>query len=555
MRARLAMVVLCALLLGPALPGRRPAHAAATGVPVTVVQIAGGRAYLEPGAQAGLAPGAEVELRGRRFKVLAVTATHAAIDPADARLAEGDRGVALVTAAAAAPAAPLPAPEPLSRWAGQWRDPTWPSERQTPKPAPLGPMAPPGALHLVLVGQAIADLPDSGPASGHLALEARGSWEPWADKPFGVDADAAALLWLQDELGPVAGVQQALRVAELRLRYGSGADPFLALGRMRWAARTVGLLDGVRVRSPARHGFSVAAFGGFVPDVVTGRPATDASRFGAEVTWAAPAAAAQPRASLTAYASSFGGSLDERRVTALFDAAPGPFLVAGRAELSLFDADNPWGASTLELTGAGADASYRAGGWHSGAHLDLRQPERSRYLASLLPQGWQCTAQPQAPGVPEPCDGDRNYRLWGAADAGWQSSTLAISAGVAAIVDRGDVAERSAFADVRALRVLGRGHVGLGVLGVHGTFLDQMALRLEAGAVLLHDQLDVSVYWRGAQLSYAGAVEDLLENRVGLDAALALGPRLDLVVTLEGTTGSDMSGLVGLATCVWRPLP
>ena len=159
-------------------------------------------------------------------------------------------------------------------------------------------------------------------------------------------------------------------VRAAQLRYGDAADPRLALGRLRYAASSVGMLDGGR--ASARVGaVEVAAFGGLVPDPLSGKPDTGASRFGGEVVYDAAAAAWQPRLAVTAHGSTWDGELDERRLSVVTSASREALRLDGWAELQAFPSDNPFDAGAVELTGAGATAQWRKRGRHLGVDVNV----------------------------------------------------------------------------------------------------------------------------------------------------------------------------------------
>ena len=94
--------------------------------------------------------------------------------------------------------------------------------------------------------------------------------------------------------GANRGARTPVFVRAAQLRYGDACDPQLAIGRLRYAASSVGMLDGARAR--IRTGkLEVGAFGGLVPDPISGKPDTGASRFGAEVAYDDPGGRWQPR--------------------------------------------------------------------------------------------------------------------------------------------------------------------------------------------------------------------------------------------------------------------
>ncbi len=565
MRPGLGLVALALTVTTATMPARRAfADDAAVGRPISVrvVEIAGGRAFLTPGEDAGLRRGVRVLLRKRGFVVVEATGKNAVIVVGDAALAENDRGTALVTPPSASAARRLPAPAPLWHFAGKWPDAAPPADRQTPRPVPLGPGA--GAsepLRLTLSAHLVATAAPAG-HPGELALGAELSVAPWRELPFGVDADASAYAWWGPDAGPAgaeAGATQVpLRVRELRLRYGGDADPFAALGRLRWAGRGVGLLDGLRVRVPLGAGLSLAGFGGFVPDPVSGAPARDASRFGVAASWDRPGWAARPHLDATVSGSIFDGALDQRRIDVGAALSPGPLALAGRGQISLFPSPNPWHARTVELTAAGLDASLRGPRAHAGLHVDLRQPERSRYLESLLPAGWSCVATPGPPGTAETerCDGRRRLRLSGALDAGFQFGPLALSAGASATAPEGD--EDAALGVHGDLRLVGPGEdgrVALGATLLSGGFVDLRALRVELGARVLGGRVDGSMFYRLSAIRYVAALGGFVQHSGGFDVAWTVSPEVDLAWTVEAEVGPDLRVITALATAVWRPFP
>jgi hypothetical protein len=540
-------------------------------VDVRVIEVAGSVAYIQPGEDAGLRVGQDVTIDGRRYRVVAVESEHAVVEVGERRLREGDRGRAQVRVGAAA-GSPLEPPVPLSEFEGQWTAAVRPAEQQDPRRVPLGGAGGgSGRFGVTLIAGAAAVQPfiDESERFVHGSLGARVHAEPWQETPFSFDADAALSLWLGEDLevdrstGTAAiGARSRplVRVRELALKYGDAASPILAgLGRLRHAASTVGLLDGVRLAAPRLGNVRVAAFGGVVPDALDGLPALDHRRFGVEAVYHAPRSAWQPFVSVVAHGSMFEGELDERRLSSYMSAFRGPMSMTGYAELSLFDADNPWGAAQAELTAAGVDASVRSGNTRFGMRLDMRTPERSYWLASLLPAGWLCTAVPQPAGtpLPEPCNGFRDTRYAAAADARIDLGRLSLSGGATVIsVSSGELIEAvSGFADARVLEIMGRYRAGLGVYATRAAFLDTVAVQASAGGPMLpmlSDALDLSVFYRPALLVYNASVQDVLDHRYGIDMLYTPTPRLDLALTVEGMTGTDVSGVGAFATAVWR---
>jgi hypothetical protein len=555
-----------------ALPQGAPGQAGAVeerSIEVRVLELAGGRAYITPGEGAGLRVGQDVVIDGRRYRVVAVESDHAVIDIGDRRLREGERGRAQVSLRSAT-GSPLPPTVPLSEFEGQWTKPVRPAEQQTPQRVPLGGGGGgSGRFRVTLLAGAASVFPlvDEAEPVTHATLGARVHAEPWQETPFSIDADVAVALWLGEDLEQDQSTGTAalgaksrplVRVRELAAYYGDAASPLMAgLGRLRYAASTVGLLDGVRLASPSFGNVRVAAFGGVVPDALDGEPTPDHRRFGLEAFYHAPRSAWQPFVSVVAHGSQFDGELDERRLSSYVSAFRGPMAMTAYAELSMFDEDNPWGAEQIELTAAGVDASLRAGGTSNtryGLRLDMRTPERSYWLDSLLPRGWLCAPSPRAPGTAEPCNGFRDVRYAAAADVRIDRGRMALSGGATVIsVSSGDPIEVvSLFADARMLELLGSYRGNLGLYATHAAFLDSVSLHASAGGPMLADGLDLSLFYRPALLLYSASVEPILDHRYGLDVVYTPTPQLDVALTLEGMTSADVAGVGAFATAVWR---
>jgi hypothetical protein len=569
-----ALLCLAAPAAVQALPQGAPGQAdagEARAIEVRVLELAGGRAYITPGEDAGLRVGQDVIIDGRRYRVVAVESDHAVIDIGDRRLREGERGRAQVSVRGAAGSA-LAAPVPLSDFEGQWTAPVRPAEQQNPQRVPLGAGASgSGRYRVTLLAGAASMFPfiDEAEPVTHASLGARVHAEPWQETPFSFDADVAVSLWLGEDLEQDQSTGTAalgarsrplVRVRELAAHYGDADSPLMAgLGRLRYAASTVGLLDGVRLASPSFGNLRVAAFGGVVPDTLDGKPTADHRRFGLEALYHAPRSDWQPFVSVVAHGSQFEDELDERRLSTYASLFRGPMAMTAYAELSMFDEDNPWGAEQIELTAAGVDASLRTGGTRNtryGLRLDMRTPERSYWLDSLLPRSWLCTAVPQPGGapLPEPCNGFRDVRYAMAADARFDLGRVSVASGATLIsVSSGDFVEAvSVFADARMLELLGRYRGNLGLYATHAAFIDSVALQASAGGPMLADGLDLALFYRPALLLYSASVGPILDHRYGVDMVYTPTPRLDLALTLEGMTSADVAGVGAFATAIWR---
>ncbi|WP_428264547.1 hypothetical protein, partial [Haliangium sp.] len=465
---------------------RRRAPRTRDQITVRVVEIAGGVAYLTPGERAGLRAGQTARIGRQRYRIVAVTRDSAVIElgKAGRGLREGLRGqVKKSKRQPGQEGRERRAPVPPDAFARVWRPARLPAQAQAPDPVPLmGVPGDSGRVRAAVYGTAASVIPLQGeydPVT-RLAVGGRLHAEPWRSTPVGIDADLALTHWSGIELDPDFGADSRppLRVRELRLRYGDERSPLAGIGRLRYAAATVGALDGVRVRTPRLGGLSLAAFGGYVPDPTTTEPDLGMSRFGVELAYSDPTSTWRPSAELVAHGSRFDGALDERRLSAYAGVHGEALSLMGYAELSAFERDNPWGAEPVELTAAGVDTSVRAGAVQLGARLDRRVPERSRWLASLLPQSWLCTARPSAEidPVSEPCDGQRHARTLATADARYQGRAVAVTAGASAVgSSSGALSEElAAFADLRATGVVRRGRLHLGALITRGGLLSTL---------------------------------------------------------------------------------
>ncbi|MCE9578490.1 MAG: hypothetical protein K8W52_35515 [Deltaproteobacteria bacterium] len=540
-------VTLTALAIA-ALPA---AHAIAQprDIAVKVVEVAGGRAYLTPGAAAGLVAGTAVQVGGKRYVVIDATDKNAAIDLGGDRIAIGASGSATVEpGAAAAITAKLPPPRPLDAWHQQWPDAVHPADTQQVKPVALGSGKAPRRARIAIVGSALGFAPRQAKAVAAASIGARVSVEPIADRPFAIDADAAAQVFYthggDDRARPIAVVREA------RIRWGEAADPRFTAGRLRWAATSVGLLDGARVAAHVGGGVELAAFGGVVPDTLSGAPSFDASRFGVEVLVDRPRAAWAPRLSVTAHGSTWQGAVDERRVDAMVDAERGAIAVSGTAEVSSFASGNPWGAPAVELTSAGLGGSYHAGGARLGLDLAYRRPERSLRLDAFLPPGWLCTRAPQDPAATsEPCDGEA-ARSQATASASWTRGWGSLDAGATAIAATGASLEASGFADAR-VRLGGRMRAEVGGAGGRAAFVDWVGGHVGLGLAFRH--LDLAVRYRPWVVGYVGATAPWLEHRASVDATWTPRAEVSYGFALEGQAGNDLDALTAIATVIWRP--
>lgn len=353
-------------------PAPNAAHApteAATSVEVTVAEIAGTKAYLRPGASAGVRRGSKVVFDRHEYEVVLATASYAIVDLDRHPLREEQKGRATVTEEREEQAAPLKRPRPMAAFDGVWPPADAPADAQRPRPVPLGETARDRRfdVRFTTVAGAVLPLGSRGRFLGRGELVARVHAEPFS-APVAFDLDASLQQWIGPGVDARAGSQARplVRVRELLVGYGAAPGFYGGIGRMRYAASTLGALDGARVRTGLGAGFSVGAFGGMLPNPLSAAPSLAAARFGVEATYSAPEAGARPEAALVAHGSTFDGRLDERRLSGVFALFPGSSRFGGHFELSSFESGNPWNAAPLELTAGGVDASVRSGAFEVG---------------------------------------------------------------------------------------------------------------------------------------------------------------------------------------------
>jgi hypothetical protein len=552
-------LALCLLVVVAAAAPTLGAEAQRRRVPVRVVDVSGGRAYVEPGAVAGISRGDRVLIERRRYEVVGVTASYATIEVPPVGIALGARGFAIVRRdAQSGEAVRLDPPRPISAFRGQWPDLTLPASEQQPEYVPLGVTTAEQRLDLALGvgGAALVPLDGRGEAIGQVVVRAQVHAEPIEGTPLSFDADAAFQAWMAPNLDARAGrpSQPYLRVRELQIAYGQTADFYAALGRLRYAASTVGQLDGLRLQSPSLSGITVGAFGGFVPDPIDGVPSFDASRFGLEAQFRLEDHALRPMVSLVGHGSLYDGAIDERRLTATVDMFPGDSRIGAHAELNLFDSDNVWGADPVELTAAGVDGTLRLGVFRAGARFDMRRPERSRWLATYLPPSWLCARAPGAVGTPtmnEACTGQFEPRLLGSADVGVELDRFAVTAGgtLIHVGDQGDLDQLGGWVSARTVRLFGVARADLTVTVQTGQLIESYALSAGVGAELVPGVLDVSIHYRPALTRYRADIDRYFEHMVGGGVLLTPMDELDISLDVDALTSRDIDALLVL----WRP--
>lgn len=525
-------------------------------IKATVVDVAGGRAYVEPGAKAGLRAGDTIVFSGRKYSVVAVSPTNAVLELGRLPLALGATGQAIIDPyRAPAKVEPLPAPPSLASFQSVWPVAALPAASQKPRSVPLGPVfrEERSRAQLSLSGYGVVPTSGGEPAWGHAEIRGVLHYEPFSELPLALDADMAAGAWLGGDFDQRTGSESRplARVRVLQAAYGNEAAFLAALGRLRYASSTLGTLDGVKLRAPIVGGLSLGAFGGFVADPLSGAPSGQASRFGGELAWEDARAEWRPRAVVAGHASRFDGKLDERRLNLLFDLNPEFGRFGAHAEATFFDADNPWNAQTTELTAAGADFAFRAGPLDLGGRVAMQRPERSRYLASLLPPEWLCL-QRVTGTTPEPCVGNDATYVAGL-DAGLGLENVRLTGGATASrTEHIDLEQLAGYGNIRLLEVVGSMRIDTGVYGSSGTLLETAALSLGPGFGFMDGEGDLSLRYRPALIRYRASTESVLEHTVGGALWLSPSDSLDLTLDADFVTGGDFDALIVQSAVVWR---
>jgi hypothetical protein len=531
-------------------------------VVVTVVETAGTRAYVQPGATAGVRRHSTLTVRGKDYAVVDASDSYAVVEMGGEPLHEQEKGSATVVVQEEEKAVELPKPKPLDTWRNAWTPQEAPADSQQPRFVPLGGAERDRRFDMRFSIAAGGLVPLGGQVGSPIAmgeLNARMHAEPFA-APLSLDLDASLQGWMASDLASRVGgpSRPLLFVRELLAGYTVGSF-YAGIGRMRYAASTLGALDGVRVQHGTGEGFSIGAFGGVLPDPLSGTPSLDAQRFGIEARYSRPDFALRPEAALVLQGSTFHGTLDERRVSGVFGIYPGASRVDGYFEVSSFDPNNPWRQSTIALTAAGLDQSIRLGAFELGARVDVRQPELSHWLASYLPASWFCTTVP-APGsnptAPERCNGNVDTRATGEIDAGVHVGQLSIFVGGLGITDLTRTSEPNmlgGFATARLVRIARVLRLEASGNYSHSTYIDMFGGTAGPGLTLIDDALDVAAYYRLAVFKYRSDGASLLQD--GFGGALTLFPNADVLFTLqgEGITGDDAKALTLFGTATWRP--
>jgi hypothetical protein len=508
--------------------------ASADPVPVKVVEVAGDVAYVTPGRDAGVVAGATLIAGGRELKVVEASAQTAVVRVTGTPLRIGDTGTVDVTAASTWTTTKLAKPRPAEAFNGQWPDAVRPATQQHPKRVALGSGRAPTGSHITILGAAYATA-DRETRDGGAEARVIASFDLVQDRPLAADLDVAGRIGR-----PGHGFVRAAQ-----LRYGDA----IMVGRLRYAASTVGMLDGGRAAMRTGH-IEIAAFGGLVPDPIDGRPDTGASRFGGEAIYDAADRAWQPRVAITAYGSTWNGAIDERRLALSTSASRASVRVDGWAELQAFPTTNEFDAKPLEVTGAGATAQWRKRGRHAGVDITFLRPERSRRLAAVLPLEWLCTPLHVRGDAATTCGGNESWTTANAS-AGLAAGRWIVD-GIGSMTRTQAGFERSGY--LRGAVRLGPVRTETAISAGKATFGSWTAGELGL-AFAPSRWLDVDARYRAELLDYIASNGPMLMHSVIGDARFAQSPALDFDISAVATTGEDRDSVALFAIVAWRPLP
>jgi hypothetical protein len=218
-----------------------------------------------------------------------------------------------------------------------------------------------------------------------------------------------------------------------------------------------------------------------------------------------------------------------------------------------FPKNNPWGARTLELTGAGGSTQWRSHGNHLGLDVDFLRPDRSLRLAAALPPGWLCSEAPQPGDVAETCrDGDHWMTATGSAGLRRGRFTLDGYGTVGRANLITTTLHRSAY--VRGEVAIDEFRVALGGSAGKNGFASWDSGELGIGATKWKP-FDVMIRYRLELLDYVASTGPVVLHVIAGDLRYPYTTSIDLALSAVGTTGPDRTVAALLATVVWRPLP
>ncbi len=498
-----------------------------------VTEVSGDLAFVDVG-EAELHPGMRVDLGAAKgLRVVEVTAKTAAIALDGKPVAPGTVGVA------EAPPAKLA----LTDYTGQWPELAPPARGATPEQIALT-ATDDERVHLAIIAHALGTV-GQGNKRGEAELRVLGSFELMRERPLGADLDVAARAYAR---GYQNG-REPLLVHAATLRYGDPASPTIAVGRLHYAATTLGMLDGGRAALHVGE-IEIAAFGGLVPDPINGKPDTTASRFGGEFVYDGASSVYRPRLSVVAHGSTWDGKLDERRLNITSSAVVDNTWLDAWVETQQFPSGNPFGAKAFEVVGAGASGEWRRRDAHFGVDVTYLVPERSLRIAALIPE-WLCT-RVAGSGPPETCTGDDRL-LATTTSAGVRSDHWSLDGA-------GSLAESRGLA--RSLGGSGylRGEYRSGIAGVHLTgsggragFADWISGEV-GGSLAPSRRFDMQLAYRPELLTEQVMTSGVVVHSIVADARFGLARSLDLGVFLLTSFGGGRDVLAALTTLAWRPI-
>ncbi|MBX3226559.1 MAG: hypothetical protein KIT84_32130 [Labilithrix sp.] len=579
---RRALVAAAALLLSSmalaastastalAAPPKKPVPKG-TLIDVTVAEIAAGHAYLKPGLAGGLRRGAKVLINDKIFTVTQATSSFAIVSLGEETLKEGAKGKALAPDEKEEDEAKLKKPRPDSAFEGQWPEAVPPAQGKAVRFVPLGDMdaSKKTDIRITALGGGVFPLADRGGAAARAELNARVRAEPFT-VPLAFLLDASLQNWFGPGIGARAGAPARapiLRARELMLAYGSQQGFSANIGRMRYAAATLGTLDGIRLRSTiGDSGFAVAAFGGLLPDPLSSTPSLDAQRFGVEASYSDASSSLHPEAAIVLNGSMFDGRIDERRFGGLVGIYPGHHRVGAHFEVGSYPSDNLFAAPGIDLNNAGLDASLLLGALQIGARVDVRKPERSLWLASYLPLSFFCLTAPPEPAdavvvpgeriPPELCDGRTPTRVEGALDATVSLDNVIIAAGATTardVVVGGLPSMIGGFANGRVYRLAKYFRADAGVSYSTASYFKMLGFTAGPGATLLADMLDVGAYYRFASVTYSAGGASPTQNGFGAVSTFIPSRIFSISLQAEAIRGTDVDALIAFVSAMYRP--
>lgn len=541
----------CVLRLLPLMAAApAPAWAQLTELPLRVVEISGADAYLSSGRADGVRPGTGVRFGSFARRVTRATRSFAVV--AAKRLRVGARGVALVDKALPEQHR-LPPPRPLRAFFGQWPSAALPATRQHPEPIALERFQRAGArIDAGLSAAAAAMIPmRGGPAPvGRAELRAQLRAALDTQVPIQLSADLALQKWLGRYAAGVASAdaRPLLFARELALRIGAADSYHGQLGRIRYAAASLGPIDGVRLTAARAGPVSVSGFGGLLPDPIRGSLDPNSGRFGVQLDLRDARRSDSPELTLVLHGSVFHGRLDERRVYARGQLWPGAHRVAVYAQASMFDRANPWGRPRLDLNAAGADADLRFGAVNLSARIDMRRPERSYWLANAFDATWLCSSSARAASAARACPGTDDTRYVAQAALAWRGALLAAQADATWVGSSEPTLGNNALlhAGLRTARPLAGYDFGLSGSFERGSLLQaNLGLRADVGVSLAAERVRLNLYYRPAYRLYTASIGAFWEQGAGIGLHISASSALSF--DLQGDTRlGDVDALLAM---------